>query len=236
MAQRRDRVWLGPLLIATIAALVLVRSERVHAKTLVAVSTCGQEYAGDGYLTGDLDCTGSGGPAVSINGKGRLALQGFTITGGDVGIVCLQSCRITGPGALIAPASTGIASAGALTVSNLTIADSGGDGIVGYRQVRVVDSTLVGNGGSGVRSQRVVIRGSLITANASFGALSGPRRRVVLRDSQVTGNGIGDACALGAPCADVASGRKPRLRHSVCDTSWDSSSPDGGDWKVCLED
>jgi hypothetical protein len=39
-----------------------------------------------------------------------------------------------------------------------------------------------------------------------------------------------------AACADVVSGRKPRLRHSTCDTSWNSRSTDGADWAVCVDD
>lgn len=236
MSRRKERVTLSSLLFASAAAFVLSMGGRVAAMDPVAVTACGQEFAGAGYLTGDLECTGIAGPAIVITGKGSLDFRGFSVTGGDVGIICLQSCMVNGPGTLRRPVNAGIGAAGALAVNRLLITDSGGDGLVGYRQVRVLDSVLQGNGGSGVRSQRVVIRGSVITGNGKFGAVSGLKRRVVLRDSQVTGNGLADECALGAACADLASGLKPRLRHSTCDTSWDSTSLSGGDWKVCLND
>ncbi|HEY2388008.1 MAG TPA: hypothetical protein VGK30_13680 [Candidatus Binatia bacterium] len=230
-----DRVSFGPLLLMAML-LVLPAGGGVEAGEPVAVTGCGQEYAGTGYLTADLDCSAVDGPAVVITGKGSLDLQGFTVAGNANAITCLQSCSIMGPGQVSAANGSGINAAGALDVTHVDVVGSSGDGIVGYHAVRVLDSMIAGNGSAGVRSQRVVIRGSMITANGSFGALSGDNRRVVLRDSQVIGNGLSDDCAQGAACADVASGRKPRLRHSTCDTSWNSRSPDGADWSICLED
>jgi len=45
-----------------------------------AVSTCGQEFRGHGYLTGDLTCSDDG-YGVEIE-AGSLDLRGFTISGG----------------------------------------------------------------------------------------------------------------------------------------------------------
>jgi hypothetical protein len=228
-----DRVTLGVMVFAVTVGAAEWTGGRLEAMDAVPVTECGQEFAGVGYLVGDLNCATTTGPAVVITGKGSLDFRGFTIVGGEAGIVCLQSCTVNGPGMLTSTTSVGIGAAGALALNNLTVANSGGDGIVGYRQVRVDDSVLLGNSGSGVRSERVVIRGSVVTGNGNFGAFGGLNRRVVLRDSQVVGNGLADDCTLGAPCADVASGRKPRLRNSTCDTSWD---PSGGAWDVCVND
>jgi len=236
MSQRRDRVPVGSPLLLTSMLVMLLTSGGVEAWGQVAVTTCGQEYAGAGYLVADLDCTGTDGPAVVVTGKGSLDLQGFAITGNSAGVICLQACSVIGPGAISATNGSGVNAAGALEISHVDVVSSGVDGIVGYHAVRVIDSTIADNGSSGVRSQRVVVRNSMITGNGNFGAVSGPNRRVVLRDSQVVGNGLSAECALGAACADVASGRKPRLRDSTCDTSWNSRSLDGADWQVCLDD
>jgi hypothetical protein len=231
-----DRVSFGSplLLISTMVMLLAGGGGEVWAQ--VAVTDCGQEYAGAGYLTADLDCTATDGPAAVITGKGSLDLQGFSVAGSSNGVTCLESCSIMGPGSISAIDGSGVNAAGALTVTNVDVVGSSGDGIVGYHAVKVCDSMIAGNGSAGVRSQRVVIRNSMITGNGSFGARSGDNRRVVLRDSQVIGNGLGADCSQGAACADVASGRKPRLRHSTCNTSWNSRSLDGADWSICLED
>jgi len=229
-----DRVSFSPLLLSML--LVLLAGGGVQAGDPVAVTECGQEYAGAGYLTADLDCSATDGPAIVITGKGSLDLQGFNVAGSTNAITCLQSCSIMGPGQVGAANGSGINAAGALDVTRVDVVGSSGDGILGYHAVRVADSMVAGNGAAGVRSQRVVIRGSMITGNGSFGAQSGDNRRVVLRDSQVIGNGLSDDCVQGAACADVASGRKPRLRHSTCDTSWNSRSTDGADWAVCVDD
>ena len=245
MARRRERVsmvrllWCTSGLIALTIALTIATHAMAGWRALdVAVTKCGQEFAGDGYLAGDLVCTGMPGSAVVITGKGSLDFRGFTITGSDYGIVCLQSCNILGPGMLIGAAENGVGSGGALLVRDLSVVGSGGDGLVGYEQVRVIDSNVSGNGGTGVVSKRVLVRGSTITGNANFGAMTDAKRRVVLRDSQVTGNGLNPTCGLlPFPCADIASGRRPRVRQSSCDTSYNPASGEAGaDWSVCTYD
>ncbi len=216
--------------------VVLLTSALAEGWEPVAITDCGQEFAGAGYLTRDLDCLSTTGPAVLLNGTGSLDLAGFSITSVDAGVICAQSCSITGPGTISAVAGNGISAAGALKVTGVDVIGNGGDGVVGYQAVRVVDSLITGNGASGVRSQRLVIRSSFVSGNGNFGAVGGLDRRVVLRDSQVVGNGMSPECALGAPCADIAAGRRPRLRHSLCNTSWDSRSLDGANWQVCFRD
>src|SRR5689334_16549486 len=112
MSRRMDRVTIGALFVAMAVSSASWPWGTAEAKDAVAVTDCGQEFAGVGYLVGDLNCSLASGPAVVITGKGSLDFRGFTIVGGDVGIVCLQSCTVNGPGMLTSTTSVGIGAAG----------------------------------------------------------------------------------------------------------------------------
>ena len=65
--------------LAAVAATFALVSPATSAQT--AVTSCGQSVNGAAFLTGDLDCSGFNGHAVSFM-NGKLDMRGFTITGG----------------------------------------------------------------------------------------------------------------------------------------------------------
>jgi hypothetical protein len=79
--------------VVVLAALTLRSAVGFAAE--IAVTTCGQVILEqEGFLTGNLDCTGFGDDALVILG-GSLDLRGFTLTGGDLnGVRCESSCAI----------------------------------------------------------------------------------------------------------------------------------------------
>ena len=92
--------------------------------------TCGQIVTGSARLVGDLDCTGTTDPAVTLTGSSPLDLQGFTLTGGDAyAVECEASCSVvsTPPGGVI----TG----------------SDGGAVIAERTLLVEDTTITANGG-----------------------------------------------------------------------------------------
>jgi hypothetical protein len=68
-----------------IAAVVVFGAQPAGAQT--AITTCGQEVRGDAYLVGNLDCPVDTEAAVVIE-NGHLDLAGFTIRGGEYGVIC----------------------------------------------------------------------------------------------------------------------------------------------------
>jgi len=211
----------------------------------VQVTSCGQAVPRNAHaiLMNDLDCTGfTGGlanDAVSLGKGASIDLQGHTIIGSSFGIVCWElcddgsgacsdsgaRCEITN-GTITGTASDGIAG-DVVTVRNVTLSNNG-QGIGGYRKVTVVDSVVTGNGRYGVEATSVVVDGSTITGNAILGVRAGRMNAngqfthgAAIRNSTVTGNGTLPECGtLGGPsCADISSFRRPKLRHTVCDTT-----------------
>jgi hypothetical protein len=218
------------------------------ASVPVAVTQCGQVLAGDGFLTGDLDCSAqtSGAASVVLSKTGRLALGSFTITGSTSAAVqdtvrCEGRCIIQGPGT-ISGGHHGIASragkSGRVDLSDVTVTGAA-FGIVAPK-VHLRNVVVSGNTFEGVRSDKANITSSQITDNGGLGA--GVRGAVVkLTDVTVTGNGgagleggklnaknstiIGNgtdpSCGVTAVCADLALERKPHLKLTICDTSLD---------------
>ncbi len=74
-------------LLAIQLCLIAVAASQAQAQT--AVSACGQIVSGDAYLTNDLDCAPNLAGAVIVEG-GRLDLGGFTIRGGEIGVLCAR--------------------------------------------------------------------------------------------------------------------------------------------------
>jgi hypothetical protein len=111
------------------------------------------------------------------------------------------------------------------------------------KRVHVVDSVVTGNGESGVRSIRAVIRGSTVTANGHYGVkavlppLFDEPCKVLVRESDLSGNGVDADCGLTVTCADVASCDRPKVGAGTCQTSYviGSGFP-GQSWGVCSLD
>src|SRR5262249_8335832 len=138
-----------------------------------------------GYLIGDLDCTGPQTGAASIAAvfvaqRGTLELRGYTISG--FGIVCgepgtdslgqpvfgkVGACTIDGGGGIVAGAATNGIFAKRLTAHDITIRDSGEEGVWSWARVTLDNVVVTGSGGFGARFDvgRATVTNSTITGN-----------------------------------------------------------------------
>jgi hypothetical protein len=227
-----------------LAAAPAVRGERIP------VTACQQEITrGTGELTVDLDCSADPlAVGVSVN-RGNLHLNGHSITGASIGVACMDHCKIYGPGTINGN-GVGIdqfasrSDAGRVTVRDVTITGNVAGGLGGDR-IRVMGSTITGNGGFVVEgnaigggiiaSQRVTVRSSTVDGNDNYGICS--PQRITLGNSTAQGNGTAPGCdpdpVCGA-CGDLVSSRRPMVSAtSACDVSVD---PPSGTWGVCSAD
>lgn len=241
------------LLIVIASATILWSSV---ARADIAVTTCGQELSGNGYLVGDLVCDDSG-YAVKIEKSGKLDLRGFTISGGEYGVFCQHSCTVFGGGTVTGAEEDGIVALKTLKVNGITVTNNGFSGVKGGLVAIVTNATLTGNvraGAQGLRRVKLIdtvsegngtgVAGSVvdlvrvsITGNRIGGALGD---RVHASDSTIIDNHSGADCGVTLPCADIESpsdARKPRLKNVVCGTSYKGPSTLPGDtWGVCGDD
>jgi hypothetical protein len=222
------------------------------ASVPVPVTTCGQVLTGDGYLTGDLDCSGQtiGAASVTLSKTGRLNLGGFTITGSsdpdvfDI-VRCEDRCIILGPGTInggehgIASRAgksgrvdaIGVTVTGAefgmlvpnLHASQIVVTGNTFEGIRSHK-AKIVDSQITGNGGmgAGVRGDDVVRL--FATTVTGNGAAGVEGGKLHATDSQITGNGIDPTCGVTSVCADVSLRRRPHLKNTSCGTSLDRTA------------
>src|SRR5438132_1076438 len=115
----------------------------------VAVDHCGQNITGSGFLVQDLDCP-LDAPAITMASTGTLELRGFTIHGGEYGMLCMRSCSVVGPGTVSGAAEDGLDAFGHLALRNVTSTGNGFTGAKAGRSVLVLDSHLEGNQKCGV--------------------------------------------------------------------------------------
>jgi hypothetical protein len=124
------------------------------ASAQTAVTTCGQTVRGDAYLAGDLNCAPDLEAAVEIQ-NGRLDLRGFTISGGEYGILCAReleeptasgehnyrylNCSVAN-GTIAGQSEEAVVARG-VTVSDVTI-DTAGIGILARKRMRFSNLTL----------------------------------------------------------------------------------------------
>jgi len=119
----------------------------------------------------------------------------------------------------------GVRASGTMRLSDVSVSNSGGDGILGPRIVG--DGVTVSNCHTAVSSNgRVRLTGLTSTSNL-YGVVA---RRIVLTDS-----------VLGAGDPDVLSVRRPVLVDTVCETSSSLVQAPGGfvngpTWGVCAND
>lgn len=173
----------------------------------------GGSVTGDAELMGDIDCTGSEIPAVTIS-KGSLALNGFAIKGGIVGVLCQHACRATGPGTIL-DAEMGISAYGALKVTDVDVDGSEYIGIQCFQSCSVTGGTLRNSGdpqdprigdGEGIRSTKVLKLGRVTITNNGYGAIarSYPKHhgKLLASNSSFNGNGIGVVADKSAKLTD----------------------------------
>jgi len=170
----------------------------------VEVNTCGQVVPGYGFLAADLDCTGftggllGYGAAVNLSRRATLDLRGFTLRGGDFGVICAEPCggasnalcsvpfcKIRGGGGTIAGAvHTGILSDG-VVLDDVTVRDCD-RGIDGYDgKVRLANSLVTGNAVGITTSRSVLLINSTVTGNTQADVVA--THGVRLRGSSTVG-------------------------------------------------
>ena len=130
-----------------------------------------------------------------------------------------------------------------------SLIDNAGRSAVSARSSTTIEGTTISNccdtaqptsgsvlGGVAVgANRRARIENSIITGNARGGVLA---KRVTSSNSTIAANEIDAAhCATDPFCADVNSGRRPRLRETICGTSYQSETGDAAEnWAVCTND
>jgi hypothetical protein len=235
----------------TLAALLLASlasAAPASAKTMVAVTTCGQVVpkGAIGYLTGDLVCNGfTAAPgAIVLDTNATLDLRGFTLTTDDVfGVYCgglteedggVKACGVK-EGTITGPTGHGVIGR-RVRASNLVITGAGVAGIAANGPLKADGLNVSGCGEYGVLADTVRVSGSTFTGNGITGVVSGKGLRML--SSSATGNGTNPECSQGAPhCSDLWSHRRPVLKDSTCDTSLGKPFNQGGtDWDVCTLD
>jgi cysteine-rich repeat protein len=179
--------------------LAAVPVQSLAADTLV--NTCGQAFAGNGFLAADLDCTGFAGDAVTLGG-GTLDLRGFTLTGGQQnGVECTASCTIVSDpagGTITGSQGAGVSltlPGAVLTITDVTIGGNTQNGVDGPGSgvVKVFRATITGNAKSGIlaHAKRVLVYDSTISSNGETGVYDGvaSSSTMSVKNSMVTDNG-----------------------------------------------
>lgn len=244
---------LRPHVLSALLALSLL-PRAVSADT--AVTTCGQEFRGRGYLTGDLTCSNDG-YGVEIEGCGSLDMRGFTISGGEYGVFCQSSCKVFGGGTITGAEEDGIVAVKTVKVDGITVSNNGFTGVKGGRVAIVTNAVLTGNARSGVQG---LVRAKLTDTTsqgnycgADAGAalsvirsnVSGNLRcglfsdRVTAQDSSIIDNDVDVQCGVTLACADLGTsvdGKKPRLDNVTCATSYKGETLPADSWGVCSAD
>ena len=156
-----------PNLLARVALGSVLVAAAVGAET-IPITTCHDHIErGRGQLMADLDCSAT--PlAIGVDViRGKLYLNGHTISGTEIGVAGGDRCTIYGPGTItgstsgvnVFPSKPG---AGKATVVDATISGNALMGI-GADKIRVTRSTISGNGG-------VVFQGNPIAASSPASA------------------------------------------------------------------
>lgn len=116
-----------------------------------------------------------------------------------------------------------------VTLEDVQVTENRDDGVstVGFGpgggRIKALDTTVSGNGGTGILSPSTVTGRNLTVVGNGAAGVSGKHLR--LADSALSGNGAG---------GDVRSATRPHLRNSYCETSVNSA--DGTTWGVCSLD
>jgi len=156
---------------------VLLAASDANATT--EVTTCGQTVSGSAFLSGDLDCSGSVGAAIILDG-GTLDLRGFTVTASSTagdGVTCTKSCKIVSD----PPGGTFVAPGGNTSID-------GDSGVANLTENIRIENVVVDGGARGIGSDHgsIVLIDSLVKNTTSFGiALGSTGRRVRLVRSTI---------------------------------------------------
>ena len=127
-------------LVATMVSVACFVASTYPAHAQTAVTACEQVVEGDGYLTGDLDCPPGTEAAVELRSQGSLDMRGFSIHGGEFGVLCsgphkmeagveiyvYTACRVFGGGTIDGQSVQGI-DGSRVDVADLTISEAATD-------------------------------------------------------------------------------------------------------------
>ena len=169
------------VLLALVALLAGITVSHAGEKEV----SCGDTLVGKGSLTGD--CTGN----ITIQ-KGKLELNGFTITGTGVNAVtCLNRCKLIGPGKIVGGGSDrGIFGQDRVTLIDVEVS---GHTSLGVRSeccggMKLTRTYVHDNGGTGIQSSKIKGIDSRINNNGLNGIVS-TYRGVRLKRCQIWDNG-----------------------------------------------
>jgi hypothetical protein len=127
-------------LVATMVSVACFVAGPYPAHAQTAVTACEQVVEGDGYLTGDLDCPPGTEAAVELRNQGSLDMRGFSIHGGQFGVLCsgphqieagqeiyvYTACRVFGGGTIDGQSAQGI-DGSRVDVADLSISEAATD-------------------------------------------------------------------------------------------------------------
>jgi hypothetical protein len=176
----------GIVLLVVLAATFSPRP----AESQTAVTTCGQEVKGDAYLTGDLDCPPDTEAAVQVL-KGHLDLGGFTIRGGEIGVLCAKDTDETAPngdeiyeythcsianGSIVDQTLAGIVARDFKELDGVTVAPAAGAiyAIVAHRHLAVnnVNVQVASDGSAIYGASRAKIEGQNLTMTGGYSGIA----------------------------------------------------------------
>jgi hypothetical protein len=186
--------------------------------------------------------------AVLLGANAAFDLRGFTLTTDTIfGIYCggvqpenggLNPCTVSGGTITGAMSGHGII-AKRVRASHLTISGPVVNGIAANGPFRGGDVHVSGCGATGIQADTSVrLVDSTVTGNGEASVANG-KGRIRLIGSSVVDNGTDPDCGqAGKQCADVFSRTAPKLVDSTCGTSGGNpvSQGDAHDWNVCALD
>ena len=214
----------------------------------------------------DIVCQAVTQNGVVIGDGGVLRLNGHSISGGNIGLVCAGQCTIEGPGEVMGFADAGIASSTnphpKIDVRNVSVHDNLHYGIVTTYDGRLwlTDVTVSDNNFGGITLGPTTSAGEgkvkgtnvVITGNDGPGVKSKKFRFVAATiqgndgSGILSGNGGGlliDSTVTGNgtdfdPSYDLKTYKQPRLKNSTCELSVQllADASLGASWGVCTND
>jgi hypothetical protein len=186
--------------VSTFVLVVLLAASVPEAASQTAVTVCGQLVRGDAYLTDDLDCSPDTEAAVQLEG-GSLDLRGFTIRGGEYGVLCATTldeeleiyryltCRVFGGGIITGQSVFGI-DGRTLVVDDVTVAVDTGFAIIVQKHLTFTNVTLqLGADATGTYGPRAKIEGTNLTLTGGKSGVAFTKK--ILLDG-VTATGYSD--------------------------------------------
>jgi hypothetical protein len=124
--------------------------------------------------------------------SGKLALNGFTITGGVVGVNCDGPCKVIGPGTVVEGTQIGINGFESLRIRDVTLTDHVSFAVQCFRACKIDGATTISNNGAGIRvGAKLTLDGATVTGNMGSGidaSNTDGSARVDVRNSTVTNN------------------------------------------------